>query len=235
MVDDKIDTDYRRPLAELFSQVAQIWLREMRTLDILDWAGLNYTESGHLRLPSWAPDWCAKKLKYLLGYNGYCSASADIGPYAVISVATRVLRCTGISLDVGRISKPVILTDYEVVFRTFQNYMFEESWQYPTGIPRLQALFQTFMSNSTSIGGLKEFDMEQELFCSLGAAFLQEICTTSGQDLSDGLNSLGFSISTQFGVSFQHRFLGVNSTIRGPEWLSIHEADPNNQYNSAIF
>ena len=234
MIDDKIDVDYGRPLADLFSQVSQIWLREMGTLGFLEWASFKDMERVHLTIPSWAPDWYTKKVKIYLGYNGHCSASADIGPYAEILMDTRVLRCKGILLDVGRISKPVILKGYDFIFSTFKNYILKESWQYPTGIARLQALFQTFMSNSPGIRGLKEFDMDQELFCCAGAAFLKEICTASGQDLSNGLDSLGFSSHTQFEVSFQNRFLGMDSTIRAPGWLSIHEAGLNDHDHQAI-
>jgi hypothetical protein len=225
--DQRINMDYERPVADLYCQVAQIWLQDYRTLDFLALAGIKDTEKTDFDLPSWAPNWygisrSAKSPSF--GAKNYC-ASAHVRAEARLSINTRILRILAMPLKFGKISTPVVLESMPVMFSAFKDYALRD-FRYPNGEHKLKALFRTFLAMSRHEGGRPGEEMKEYLLSGLGTAFFKELCTAGGESLFDGLHSLGFSADVKYGISFRKLFVGIDCSIGAPSWSTVDDTDP---------
>jgi hypothetical protein len=229
-----IPVDYKKSVASLFSLIPQIWLDITGSLDFLRWTGHRIPEKTGHDLPSWAPDWYAFSKRGIQGFRGDGLASAEVGPKAQIVADAGLLRTSGVLLDVGILSRLGSVGSAESVSTIFRKYIDKERREYPTGIPRLQALFRLLLRSSNISAKLKEVKSDDDLFCNLGAAFLSLLCQDNQQTPMQGLPELGFSNNEDFRTSFQDLFLGANSTVRAPTWSSLHDVDRDGTYQVAM-
>lgn len=174
IVNERINVDYQRSIADLYCEVAQIWIRDLRSLEFLSFTYLHKSEKTDPDIPSWAPDWHAFTYGHPLLLGRYRHRRHRSLPRSNAEVDGRILRVSGIHVEVGKIFKNVLLDGTETIFSTFKEYL-GDLGQYPTGESRMLALFHAFLNNSNGASSLEEIEKNEELYSGLHTAFVRRV------------------------------------------------------------
>jgi hypothetical protein len=163
-----INPDYSKSAREVYSEFGKEYIRRRKNLMLLNHAGLGFGTESRLDLPSWVPDFQAissEGSSHSIGTGGL-----DAGCH-IVSIASLPklfvddrdhLHTFGQICDAASAVQPRLGWGSEALFQFCINYVFgredrpdmteilqlltrEEGPLYTTGIPRLQALFQTFL------------------------------------------------------------------------------------------